>query len=455
MPYDVMSMDELTDLVVASYASLLPDKNVGRNSDNWKRLRVLAGAVADLHAHIDAVWRDSMPDTATGESLDRWAAVVGLERRAATAASADNAGKVRGTNGSTWTTSDVLVAKSGLTFRPTAGGTMGVTGEALIGVIGISTGPSTRLTSGEVLTWQSTPSGLEDEVELQADLASGGDAAELDGSLVVRVVNRLAQKALGGSANDWEQWALESSPAIATAYVYPNRNGLGSVDIAALKSGSGSARLLDSTERADLLTYLNGLRPVTAAVRVLEVITQSQDVEVKVTPESDPRLARDWDDTTAPVVASWNAATRTLTFVGTRPASMQVGSRLTVANTAGVEMAVESLVSTNAVVLANAMGQTPASPNNVYSGGPLVTPARNAIIALFDSLGPRVGSFGFGNWDSTLRTSTLFETVQTTVGVLDSSFVTPTLNISPADDAYPDDAQVRVLVPGNILVRYL
>lgn len=454
MPYDVMDLDEQTDQQVASYSNLLPDKNVSRNSDNWKRIRAGAMATTDLHANIAVAWRDAMPDTARGAEQVRWATAVGLTKRGATAASGDNAGRVQGTNGSSWTTSDVLVHKSGLTFRAAAGGTLGAPGFALVGIVGIDTGPATRLKAGEVLTWETTPSGLEDEVELAADLSDGGEAEETEGALQVRILNRLAEKARGGTRNDWEQWTLESSDEIATAHVYPNRNGNGSVDIAALKAGSGSTRLLDAGERTALLTALNLLRPVTAAVRVLEVTAQTQDADVIVTPpESDPSFAKDWDDSTPPVVSTWTAATRILVFNAARPASIQPGSRLVISGTSGVELEVEALSSTDAVVLVDDGGQTPAAADLVYSGGPLTTPVRDAILALFDSLGPRVGGFGSG-WTGSLRLSNLFETVQTTEGVLDSEIVDPIATVEPTPETYLNDTTVGLLVPGEILVRY-
>lgn len=453
MSFDVLSLDELTDLVVASFANLLPDKNVARNSDNWKRLRVLAGAITDLHAHIDSVRRDASPLTAKGAALDAWGYLFDVTRKGATPASADSAGLVRGTAGSSWATTDTLVHKSGLTFKPTASGTL-VTGEALVGVIGISTGPETRLAAGEVLTWETTPAGLEDEVELQAELASGGDAEEDDGAYRVRILDRIGLPAKGGAASDWKAWIEESADYIRTGYVYPNRNGLGSVDVAALKAGTGSARLLDAGERTALLAVLDSKRPVAAAARVLEVLTQTQNVEVKLTPEIDPQWGRDWDDATPLVVSSWTAATRTLVFTTARPASMAVGHRVVVAGTSGVELVIESLSGADGVVLVDAKGQTPAATENVYSGGPLVAPVRDAIIALINELGPRVGPYGHGDWEGSLRMSRLFETVQTQDGVLDSEFVTPTATVEPTAETFHDDPQVRLLIPGNILARY-
>ncbi len=454
MAYDVLHIDDLTDALVAYFSNLLPTKNVSRNSDNWKRLRALAAGIADLHAHIDAVYRDALPDTAKGDALDRWGALLELPRKGATPASAENAGKIRGTNGSTWSTSNTLVHKSGRTYRPTTSGTMGASGEALVGIVAISTGSSTRLAAGEVLTWSSTPSGLESEVELQLALSSGGDDAEPDGPYRTRVLARMAQPAAGGNVSDWRNWALESSDAIAEAYVYPNRSGVGSVDVAALKAGSGTTRLLDATERSALLTALDAERPVSAAARVIEVVTETLDVEVAILPESAVRFTRDWDDSTPPVVSTWNATTRVLTFSGSRPASIAVGDRLVVDGTSGEELIVESLSSSNGVVLVDAKSQTPVATALVYSGGPVIAPARQALLDLINNLGPRTGAFGAGYWEGTFRLGKAFEAVQTAEGVLDSTWITPTANVEPTPEAYPDDATVGLLVPGSIIVRY-
>ena len=454
-PFDTLSLAEQTELLVAVFSNLLPDRNVARNSDNWKRLRVLAGAVTDLHAHIDVAERDSMPDRAGEATIERWGLIYALPRKGATAASGVDAGKVRGTASSSWATTDTLLHKSGLTFRPTTSGSLDASGEGLVGIIAIDTGPTTRLGTGEVLLWSVTPSGLENEVELVADLDQGGEANEPIGEYRARILNRIAQPAMGGNANDWTQWILESSAAIKSGHVYPNRNGLGSVDVAALKAGSGAARLLDGAERLALQNYVNERRPVNAGVpRVLEVVTQTQDIDVTLVPESALQYARDWDDRTPPEVLTWTAATRVLVFTATRPASMGVGLRLIVGGTSGVELEIESLSSSNAVVLKSARGQTPLAAALVYSGGSIIAPVRAAILALFDSLGPRVGSFGYANWEGSLRLSRLFERIQTTAGVLDSTIVTPVGNVEPTPETYPFDTQVGLLIPGAVLVRY-
>ncbi len=452
--YDVLDLEGNTELLVAGFSSLLPEQEVGRNSDNWKRLRTTAMGKTDLDANIAASFRDALPDTAGEATIGRHGETWGVARKGATPASAVDSGKVRGTVGSSWTTADTLTHKSGLQFRPTAPGTMGASEEEVIGVTAVDTGPETRLEVGEVLVWDATPAGLENEVVLVADLDDGGEDKEPIGPYRSRILNRIAQPAMGGNANDWKQWVIESADYIVDGYVWPNRNGRGSVDITGLREGSGEARLLTLAERDDLLDYVDSLRPVSSEARVLEVTAEALDTEIVVTPENDPQYAKDWDDSTPLVVSTWTPGTRTLVFTTARPASMAVGHRIVVDETSGVPMVIESLSSTDAVVVEDALGQTPVATELVYAGGPLTIPVRDAILALFDSLGPRVGDFGQGDWESTFRLSSYFETVQTTEGVLDSEPIAPVANVEPTAETHPDDAAVNMLVPGNVIVRY-
>ena len=453
--FDVLDLEGNTELLVAGYANQLPDKNVGRNSDNWKRLRTVALAKTDLDAHVGASFRDALPDTASEATIDRHGNTHGVTRKAATSASEENAGKIRGASGSSWQQTHFLRHKSGLRFRPTTSGTLGASGESLVGIIAIDTGPATRLTAGEVLIWEVTPPGLENEVKLVANLDDGGESREQIGPFRGRVLNRIAQPAMGGNANDWRNFVLQSAPFIADAYVWPNRNGRGSVDVAGLKTGSGSARLLDASERAIILAHVESQRPVSAAARVLEVVTQPLAVSVVLVPESGVRFARDWDDSAPILVAVWVPAERRLEFIATRPPSIAPGHRLVVGGTSGVELEIESLSGVRSVIVKDPLGVTPSVGQQVFSGGSIVTPVRNAILAHFDGLGPRVGDFGQGDWVGSLLISRLFETIQTTDGVLDSTIVSPTGNVEPTPESFPLDTQVRLLVPGNVLVRYV
>jgi uncharacterized phage protein gp47/JayE len=455
--YDVLDLEANREILVAAGQNIMPEKNWSRRSDNYKRMTIVALAKTDVDAHVDACFREALPDTAVA-NIDRHGTLVDVERKAESPASAPDAGKITGLSGSSWMVTDELVHKSGLRFRPSIGGTLDAGGEAVVGIVAIDTGSQTRLSSGEILTWDpTTPTGLEDDVELVADLDDAGEDTESIGAYRTRILERWSEGKEGGTASDWRQWVLGADTGvdgIATAYIYPNRAGVGSVDVAALKAGSGAARLLDAGEIATLLAYLNTVRPIGATARVLEVVTQSQDVEAVIQPESGGTFGPDWDDATPPEVLTWTAATRTLMFTAARPPSMDVGDRLVIDGTSGVELKIEALSGTDGVILEDALGQTPAAGMDVYSGGPLTTPVRQAILDHFDTLGPRVGPYGLGDWISTLRHAHLFESVQTTAGVLDHDLTTPADDVEPTAETYLNETEVALLIAGDVLVRY-
>ena len=97
---------------------------------------------------------------------------------------------------------------------------------------------------------------------------------------------------------------------------------------------------------------------------------------------------------------------------------------------------------------------SPTVSSNVYSGGPITEAVYDAIVDMFDDLGPAnpVGR-SYGTWQGSVRLSRLFETVQTVPGVLDSTIVTPLVNTEPEDPAYPENETVALLIPGKVIIR--
>ncbi len=457
--FEVPSLEEMHELLLAQHANLLPDFDLSQAQDDWKRLRATAGAVTDLHAHIDQAARDAMPDTAEGAAIDRHGGIWDTGRKGASVAKGLAAGRIRGTAGSAWLTTDELVHTNGKRYHPLAAGTIPAAGFFDADVESIDTGATAKLQKGEILRWSTTPAGLEDEVELVADLDQGGEDGEQDGPYQERVLDRIGQPAMGGNVVDYERWAIEAtSPAgveigVDQAYVYPNRNGLNSVDVAALLPGSGTTRKLSAQQLADLLTYIDARRPSSMALRVLTTTEQTQAVELVVTPINDPQWNKDWDDSTPLVVSTWTPATRALKFTTARPASMRAGHRLVVRGHSGKELVIESLSGTDTVII-QTVHYTPIAAEQVYSGGPLVEPLRAAIQALFDELGPYKGSYGADRWDDTLRLSSLSKVALGQEGVREASTVTPATSKAPDATEYPSDTAVKFLIAGEILVRY-
>jgi uncharacterized phage protein gp47/JayE len=464
MAFTLPTITETKDFLRALGLRLLPTRDWSPRGTAGKWSAWLAGAVVDVMAALDAVRKDLNPLTAEGEALADWAHVKQVTRKSATPARKSDALEVTGTPASTVSIGDELVSAGGLRFQIAENETVPAAGVVNVDVVAISTGAQTRLPAGTVLTFVSPPTGIEEEARLVLDLDEDGVDEEPEGEWRNRVLAKYGDPPLGGAVADYEQWSLEVT-GVASAYVYPIRGGLGTVDVAALHTGSGTARLLDTTERGELLDYLLTKAPAHLArdgnVRVLEVVEVEVDTEVTVTSNGEAQWARDWDDATPLVVSTWTLATRTLVFTTDRPDSMVPGHRILFKDAtvtpadSGKQWVIESLSSTNAVVLEEAPDFTPAATDTVYSGGPLVDPVRDAILAHFDSLGPsNPDAVVYGPWEANVRPENLYRIAQDTDGVRKSVVIAPASTVEPEDNPYPDDATVYLAVPRRTLVRY-
>ena len=463
MALSLPSLETIHADLLASYRGRFPDDDLSTYSDTWHRLRTLAGGLLGTYHQISVAENDVFPDTATGTILDRHATIHGITRRAATPARKSDALRVYGTAASTVSIGDELTSDAGLTYQINENDTVPAAGYVDVDVVAVDVGAQTQIQAGETLTFTSAPAGIEDVAELQLDMDEDGEDAESDGELSKRILAKIASPGMGGNANDYQTWALEIT-GVATAYVYPLRRGRGSVDIAALHTGSGSVRLLDSDERDELFDYIDELRPVhLKGFRVLEVTTEEEAVEVTVEARPGSDYAWDWDDATPLVVAAWTAGTKTLQFTTSVPDDLKKGDRIVIMDAAaagdGIPLEVEATDDDDATLgadeirLTTAPSHAPASPDTVYAGGELTTPIRDAIVDLFDALGPAVGTYGTGEWDDELNPAKIGVAVIAVDGVRDFTVVTPATTQTPEDPSFPNDDDIELLIPGEIIVR--
>ncbi len=456
----VPTLEESHALLVALTKALFPTIDVSPKSFPALFTKTMAAAATDNHAHIVSALADLLPDTAGDDGpIDRWGSIVGRPRKGATPARKSDA--LRLVNN---TASDVVVSGSptlthvsGLRFQISAGLTVPANGTADANLVAVDTGSATRLAAGEDLTFDATPSGLEEVARLVLDLDEDGVDREDVGAYRNRVLARFRTPPLGGAQADYVTWSLEVI-GIAAAYCYPNRAGLGTVDVAALHAGTGTARILSSPERDELLAYLNTRRPVSAAVRVLEVAPQVVSVEVALVDTGEEFTAWDWIDEVPLTVSAWNSGTRTLTFSSDRPDSLQAGGRVVVRPVSGLgtgePYVVESLVSTNAVVLEQAPSVAPVSGDPVYSGGGLTDSVRAAITAHFATLGTaNPDTASYGGWEGNLRLAAINQVVIGVPGVRDLEVVAPVANVEGIDLPFPFDNYVGLIVPLRVIAR--
>lgn len=456
MAYEPSTFEELHQLGVDLASKLLPDDDTSEGSYNWRITGVQAGIAVDNQYQASKEFEELLPDKAVGGGLDRWGTILDLQRKGATGARKAKALRLTGTAGSSFSFGEQLVSSAGLTYQITESGTMPTEEVLDVDVAAIDTGAATRLAAGETLTFIEEIAGIAPEAELQLALDEDGEDAEQDGPYSQRLIDRWRSPPLGGATNDYRTWALQVS-GVASAYVYPLRGGLGTVDVVGLHQGSGSARSLTPSERTTLLTYLSSKRPVSVAgLRVLETLAQTVDVEVAVRPLA-ARLDFDWVDQTPPVVSAWNASTRTLTLTAARPETMTAGGRVVIATAGGTgaPIAIESLpVTTTELVLEQVPPVAPVAGDLVYAGGPLTAPCRAAIIALIDSLGSaNPDARRYGEWEGNLRLLDLGTAVRGVEGAYTPVVVSPVADVEAGDPAYPLDGSIYLLVGRRILVR--
>lgn len=457
--FQVSTLDAIHQEILADFSNRFPDADTSRYKHNWKWWRTAALATLPLHHHIETVYEDLLPDGAADAKLDRLGKIYGVARKGATVVKKADSLRLVGTAGATFTSGTQLVHRDGTLYQLDESGTIPVAGYLDVDVISIDTGTSTQKQRGQTLTFVSTPSGIQSIAELQLDLDEGGLDRETNGAYRVRILDKIAFPGMGGNRHDYEAWLLEI-PGIDTAYCYPLRQGLGSVDVAALHGGSGTARLLSPTEITEAQAYVDERRPVSVAdFRVLTVVAENVDIEILISPIEDG-YAFDWDDTIPLAVSSFNAGTRVLKFTATRPGDILVKDRLVYKATGtrndGSELVVEALgpAADEVTVAALTSAQAAAPPvagNAVYSGGPLVAPVRAAILAHVDSLGPGKGVHGRGTWDDTLRLGMIYREALATLIVREVTIVSPGANVVPAN--IPPASTVGLVVPRQVIVR--
>lgn len=459
--YTLPTVDDITDTAVAYAANLLPDDDLARHSDQWKRIRVVALVAADIDYHGQIQRLDANPGTASGAALDGWGAACATPRLGATGGRGANALRVRGAPGSTFAAGLELGHPSGGRYALQDGDTIPAEGFIDATVIATTTGTRTNLEPGQRLTFDDPPTGIEQVGELVAAIEGGTDA-EQDAPYRERVVDAWRRPRLGQTAADWRRWALEVGTGAAEAYVYRNRAGLGLVDVAALAAGTGEARALGVSERDALLAALEAARPDLATPRVLETIGEPVDVRILVQPMPGRRWAADWQTGgVAFTVAAWNGTTRVLKLSAARPASLQPGHRMIINRGDAAEAIVAALgPAADEVALREPLPAGWATPDvgdEIHPGGPLVEPMRAAIAAWIDQLGPALGGYGAG-WKGALTRSDLFLVAQTLAGVLDSDVRTiadgPWSTVAAAEYLYPLDGSIGYLTPGRRLVVY-
>lgn len=274
MPFQPPSYDSIRDAILRDIRSLLPDADVGSDSDNFVRSAAVAASIEGLYQHQSWLYRQIFPDTADEAELLHHAGNRNIRQRAAVAAT--GSAQVTGTPGVTLNSGSVLKhVASGALINTSEAVTIAASGTSQVPVISQSVGASMNDVSGAAIL-TSPPLGIDSQVLISTPLAGGSDI-ESPASVLVRLLELLRNPPAGGAAYDYKRWALEVD-GVASAIVLPKRRGPNTVDVVITgQDGAPSDKVITACA-----AHIDAVRPVTAEVFVYAPLIKTVTATAKV-----------------------------------------------------------------------------------------------------------------------------------------------------------------------------
>lgn len=250
-------------------------------------LRIIADAKAML-AHLallylDWLARQLLPDTAETEWLARhgriWLRNADGSRGKKAATYAAGTVTMTGTAGTVVPLATPLRSAAAIAYETTAETTLGE-GATNVPVVALDPGAAGNLDAGEILALTEVVSGA-DSKAVVVTLGGGADE-ESDDDLRERVLFRIQEPPMGGSANDYVRWA-KAVPGVTRAWASPNEMGPGTMVVRfmmdVLRAGNDGFPLAGDVAAVE--AYLDSVRPVTVKDHwVCAPIPQAYDVAV-------------------------------------------------------------------------------------------------------------------------------------------------------------------------------
>ena len=169
-------------------------------------------------------------------------------------------------------------------------------GAATVPVMAVIGGAAGNQAAGALLTIQTAIPGLDGTATVGDAGLTGGTDTEADSALLARFLDRIQQPPAGGNAHDYETWAL-SVAGVAWAKCLPLRQGLGTVTVLVLTSGSGADRIPGPDLVAAVQTFIDGVRPVCDKYfQALAPTAHSVDISVNLSYVAgyDPTTVQGW-----------------------------------------------------------------------------------------------------------------------------------------------------------------
>lgn len=188
-----------------------------------------AGGINGLHAHLDYLHRNFLPDEqADALGVERWARRYGLWYRPATVASGPVT--ITGSQGAVLPAGTLVQYTQDQVYATVANLVL-ASGSGQVTVQAQAAGQIGNLAAGARINLVSPVAGISSVAVVAAGGITGGtDDETLDG-LRQRVFRRMSEPPKGGSLADYETWALEAHASVTRAWAAEHEQGAGSVTV--------------------------------------------------------------------------------------------------------------------------------------------------------------------------------------------------------------------------------
>jgi uncharacterized phage protein gp47/JayE len=290
MPFTRPSLTTIVARIEADMSTrLIGGKSVLRRSFLGVLARVFAGAIHMLYGATVWLSEQILPDTAEDEILERYADIHGVTRRAAAYATGEV--DCTGTDGSTIPEGTLIQRSDGIQYSVDADATV-AGGVATVDVTAVVAGADANADGGEAVSFVSPVSGVDQAATVDSTNGiAGGVDEESDAELRARLLAWIQMTPQGGSAADYEAWALEVS-GVYRVFVFPEFDAENLIDdqpgyVGVTFITSDAAAPIPSTQLVtDVGDYVEERRPVTARVTVYKMTELSVSFEINLSPNT-------------------------------------------------------------------------------------------------------------------------------------------------------------------------
>ena len=283
MPFPRPTLDELitrTDTQIASRLGIGPFL---RRSMLGVVSRVLAGMSYMLHGFLDWIFRQVFVDTCEAEQLDRWSSIWEIYRTPAAFATG-NVDVTFSQVGVSLPPGTILRADDGFEYETTLGLVSLVVGALAVPVRALLASEDGNLPVSTSINLTAPVIGITGTIVASGGL-TGGAEEESDDRLRERLLRRLAAPPHGGNDDDYVAWATSISE-VTRAWTLGGVLGAGTVVVVIVTDDTVGGPIPLPAKVTETQTYIDTVRPVTAAVTVSAPTAVPLNPNITLTPNT-------------------------------------------------------------------------------------------------------------------------------------------------------------------------